>query len=242
MAPRLLLLAILLMIPSHWVEAKNAKMLDLADTLATNRILTKLAQIVEGSDMAAFLSSKGPFTFFAPTDAAFAKLPPDTLDELLQPQNKERLQHILLFHVVNGKKLFAKDLSSLPSLLSCEGNPLPIKTSKYGTQFVLKAKIVHADIRCTNGVIHEIDTVLMPPESSLPPFAPPPPPAPPAPPPESVPATNAPPPTNAPPDSSAETNAAPAAAPAISTPGVVDTNAAPLVPVTPAATPETSPH
>jgi hypothetical protein len=135
---------------------------------------------------------------------------------LLRPENKERLQDIVLFHVVNGKRLTAKDLLPLKSVLSCLGDPpapLAIRTSHSGAQFVMKAKIVSADIRCQNGILNEIDTVLMPPEASLPPIAPPPPPAP---------ATNAPPasPTNA-------MNTAPA-----------DTNAAPDIPLAPIAAPE----
>lgn len=152
------------------VEAKPAKTLDIADTVTSTRILSRFAAIMQGSDLATFLSSKGPFTLFAPTDSAFSRLPPETLEALLQPQNKDRLQHILLFHVVNGKRLTAKDLLMATTLLSCEGNPLAIKKSRTGAQFVGKAKIVHADIRCLNGVIHEIDTVLMPPESALPPL------------------------------------------------------------------------
>lgn len=217
-----LLLLMLLVIFSPQTEAKPAKTLDLVDTVTTNRILTKMALVLQGADLATFLSSKGPFTLFAPTDAAFAKLPPGMLDELLRPENKERLQHILLFHVVNGKKLTAKDLLTASGLISCEGAPLPVKTTKSGAQLVLKAKIVHADIRCQNGIIHEIDTVLMPPESSLPPLAPP------APPP--APATNAliNPATAplAPSDSSASGKA----------------NAVPVAPLAPMAAPEASPH
>jgi len=157
-------------------QAKQPKMLDIADTVAANPILTQLALMVQGSDLITFLSSRGPFTLFAPTDAAFSKLPPGTLAALLRPENQVRLQDILLFHLVNAKKLTAKDLLTTTSLLSCQGNPLPIRKSKSGTQFVLQGKITHADIRCLNGIIHEIDTVLMPPESALPPLAPPPPP------------------------------------------------------------------
>jgi len=156
--------------------AKAPKMLDIADTVSTNRILTKFAQMMQSSDMTTFLSTKGPFTIFVPTDSAFSKLPPGTLETLLLPQNKERLQAILLYHVVNGKRLTAKDLLTTTSLISCQGAPLPITKSKSGTQLVAKAKIIHADIRCQNGIINEIDTVLMPPEKLLPPLAPPPPP------------------------------------------------------------------
>jgi len=231
-ASTLLLTALLLAFINAPTQAKPAKLRDIADTVAANPILTQYARMVQGSGLGTFLSSRGPFTIFVPTDAAFSKLPPDTLDILLQPQNQVRLQDILLFHVVNGKRLTAKDLLLLKSVLSCEGDPptpLTFRTSHSGTQFVLKAKIVHADIRCQNGIIHEIDTVLMPPEPSLPPLAAPPPPEPVA----VTPITNAPPvnsagDTNAP---SADTNAAP-----------TDTNAPPVIPVAPVAAPPLSPH
>lgn len=181
----LLVLSILTGLSGTQVEAKPPKVLDLVDTVSANVILTNFAKIVQASDLATFLSSRGPFTLFVPTDAAFSKLPPGTLDALLQPQNKERLQHILLFHLVNGKRLSAKDLLAVTSLLSCEGTSLPVKKTHSGVQLVAKAKIVHADIKCLNGFIHEIDTVLMPPETSLPPLLPPPPAT-------NAPATNAP--------------------------------------------------
>jgi len=187
--------------------AKTAKIRDLADTVAANPILTEFAAMIRASDLETFLSSRGPFTLFAPTDSAFAKLPPGALDALLRPENKVRLQDILLFHVVNGKRLGAKDLRPLQTVLSCQGTLLPVKTSKSGAQWIMKAKIVHADIRCQNGVINEIDTVLMPPETALPPLA--------VPPPAPAAATNAPPVgaesgTNAVPP---ETNGAPEAPP-----------------------------
>ena len=202
-------------------KAKPPKVRDIADTVDMNPILTEFAAMVHASDLGTFLSSRGPFTVFVPTDAAFAKLPPGMLETLLRPENKVRLQDILLFHVVNGKRLTAKDLLALKAVLSCEGNPpapLTIKTTRSGTQLVMKAKIVHADIRCQNGIINEIDTVLMPPETALPPIAPPPPPP-----------TSA---TNAPPaNPAAATNAAPE-----------DTNAPPVIPVAPIAAPGASPH
>jgi len=217
--PRWLLTALLLGIMVVHAAAKPAKLRDIADTVAANPILTKFAAMIQASDLGTFLSSKGPFTLFVPTDSAFAKLPPGMLDVLLRPENKERLQVILLFHVVNGKKLTAKDLLLLKTVLSCQGTPLTFKTTRTGAQLVLKAKIVHADIRCQNGIINQIDTVLMPPDNVLPPFAPP------APPP--APATNAP-----PANPEATTNAAPA-----------DTNGAPVIPVAPIAKPmDVSPH
>ena len=220
-APRWLLPALLLGCMGAQAEAKSAKMRDLADTVSANPILTKFAAMVQASDLGTFLSSRGPFTVFVPTDSAFAKLPPGMLDTLLRPENKVRLQDILLFHVVNGKRLTAKDLFPLKTVLSCQGTPLALKTTRTGAQLVLKAKIVHADIKCQNGIINEIDTVLMPPEASLPPIAAPPLPAPPP-----APATNAP-----PANPSATTNAAPA-----------ETNAAPVIPVAPIAAPEATPR
>jgi uncharacterized surface protein with fasciclin (FAS1) repeats len=219
-APRWLLFALLLGFMGAQAEAKSAKLRDIADTVAANPILTKFAAMVQASDLGTFLSSRGPFTVFVPTDSAFARLPPGMLDTLLRPENKVRLQDILLFHVVNGKKLTAKDLLPLKTVLSCQGTLLTIKTTHSGAQLVMKAKITHADIKCQNGIINEIDTMLMPPETALPPIAPPPPPAPPP-----APDTNA-----APTNPTTATNAAPA-----------DTNAAPVIPVAPSAAPEEKP-
>ena len=84
------LLAVLLGLLTLPVAAKPAKELDIADTIAANRITTKFAAIVQASELATFLSSRGPFTIFVPTDSAFAKLPPGTLETLLLPENKER--------------------------------------------------------------------------------------------------------------------------------------------------------
>jgi uncharacterized surface protein with fasciclin (FAS1) repeats len=200
-------------------DAKAPKMRDLADTVAANPITTKFAAMLQAApDLYTFLSSRGPFTVFVPTDSAFAKLPPGTLETLLRPENKDRLEDIILFHVVNGKRLTSKDILPLKTVLSCQGTPLPVRTSHSGTQFVMKSKITSTDIKCSNGIINEIDTVLMPPESALPPIAPP------APPP--APATNAPPTI---PDDNAHSPVPP-----------TDTNA--VIPVAPIAAPEPTAH
>jgi uncharacterized surface protein with fasciclin (FAS1) repeats len=229
----LLLSALLLGFLTTAADAKTAKtnkMRDLADTVAANRIMTQFAAMIQASDLGTFLSSRGPFTLFVPTDSAFSKLPPGTLETLLRPENKVRLQDILLFHVVNSKRLTAKDLLPLKTVLSCQGTLLPLRTSHSGTQYVMKAKIVHADIKCANGIINEIDTVLMPPESALPPLV-----APlPAPPTTNAPAASGPATSSVPPDAnaaSADASAPPAA-----------TNAGPVIPVAPIATPETPAH
>jgi uncharacterized surface protein with fasciclin (FAS1) repeats len=215
-APQWLLLMLLLGLTSAEVDAKPPKVRDLADTVAANPIMTKFAAMIQASDLGTFLSSRGPFTVFVPTDSAFSRLSPEQFDALLRPENKVRLQDIILFHVVNGKRLTAKDLLLLKSTLSCQGAPLNFKTTRLGTQLVMKAKIVHSDIHCQNGLINEIDTMLMPPEASLPPLAAPPLPI-------AVTPVSA---TNAAPDNPATTNIAPA-----------DTNAASVIPVLPEASP-----
>jgi uncharacterized surface protein with fasciclin (FAS1) repeats len=148
--------------------AKPPRILDLNDTVMATHILSKFGVLVRGSELGSFLSSRGPFILFAPTDSAFSKLAPGTVAALLQPENKETLQRIVLFHLVNGKRLTAKDLLPLKTLLSCEGNPLPLRVNRAGAQIVAKAKILHADIRCANGLIDEVDTVLVPPGVTLP--------------------------------------------------------------------------
>ena len=185
-AVALVLASLLLAVLSTQAEAKAAKMRDIADTVAANPIMTKFAAMLQAApDIYTLLSSRGPFTLFVPTDSAFSKLPPGTFETLLQPENKIRLEDIILFHVVNGKRLTNKDLLVLKSVLSCLGPELPIKTSHSGTQYVMKSKIISTGMRCSNGIVNEIDTVLMPPESALPPLA--------APPPPPAPVTNAPP-------------------------------------------------
>lgn len=214
-------------------SAKPPKIRDLADMIAANPILTKFALMVQASDMGTFLSSRGPFTVFAPTDSAFSRLPPGVLDALLQPQNKERLQDIVLFHIVNGKRITSKDLLLLKTVVPCQGPPLAVRTSRTGTQFVMKSKITHSEIKCANGLINEIDTMLMPPETALPPLAGPPPPSP-------APATNAAPVnvpavTNTPPDSTmappADMNAVPAAPQPPANAAPIDTNSIPVAPI-----------
>ncbi|HEX4138708.1 MAG TPA: fasciclin domain-containing protein [Candidatus Methylacidiphilales bacterium] len=150
-------------------KEKPPKSHDLTDTIYANPILTSFAKLLQASpDIYTFLSSKGPFTMFVPTDSAFAKLKPGELDSLLQPQNADRRNAILLFHVINGKRLGMKDMIALHAMFSCQGNPLTFKLTHAGVFLVQKAKVTHADIKCANGNFNEIDTVLMPPQIALP--------------------------------------------------------------------------
>jgi transforming growth factor-beta-induced protein len=115
---------------------------------------------VKAAGLAETLKGEGPFTVFAPTDAAFAKLPPGTVEGLLKPENKAKLQGILGYHVVPGK-VMAADVTKLTSAKTVNGQSLAIATHN-GAVTVENAKVVKTDIAATNGVIHVIDTVVLP--------------------------------------------------------------------------------
>ena len=106
------------------------------------------------------LKSKGPFTVFAPTDEAFAKLPAGTLEDLLKPENKEKFAAILTYHVVPGN-VMAVQVTKLNSAKTANGQSLTISVNG-GTVMVDNAKVVKTDILCSNGVIHVIDSVVLP--------------------------------------------------------------------------------
>jgi uncharacterized surface protein with fasciclin (FAS1) repeats len=199
-APVLIGLAALLVALPAVAKEKGPKMKDIADTIDSNPILQKFAKLVQGADLGTFLSSRGPFTVFVPTDSAFAAMQPGMFEVLLEPQNKERLQDLVMFHIVDQQHLSAMDLSKLKTLTPSQGPPLLLRVNHLGVQYVMKAKVTHADIKCANGVIHEIDAVLTPPDSALPAIKA----TPPSPPPAPDNGQNAPAPaqasTNAPPD------------------------------------------
>ena len=123
--------------------------------------VTTLVAAVKAAGLVETLKGPGPFTVFAPTNAAFAKLPPGTVDDLLKPENKEKLKAILLYHVVSGK-VSAKQVMAMTSGKSVSGKTLKIETM--GDHVMVNdAKVIKTDIPATNGTIHWIDTVLMPP-------------------------------------------------------------------------------
>lgn len=162
---------LLLLVPGTWGHAAphkptKPKISDLADTISKTVILTKFEALVQASDLGTFLSSRGPFTMFVPTNSAFSKLPPGMFEDLLRPENKVQLQRIILFNLVSGKAWDAKDLKTAKSLPSCEGNPLPLGTHR-GAQMIGKARLIRANIRCANGLMHQIDTLLVPPKLLL---------------------------------------------------------------------------
>jgi len=134
---------------------------DLVDTAVQAGSFKTLAAALQAGDLVHTLKGKGPFTVFAPTDKAFAKLPKGTVENLLKPENKDQLVSILTYHVVPGR-LDAKTAMSLKKAKTVNGKKLKVQT-KDGSVFLNKSKVVSADVHATNGVIHVIDTVLLPP-------------------------------------------------------------------------------
>lgn len=125
-----------------------------------NKKFSTLVTALKAADLVETLSAAGPFTVFAPTNAAFAKLPKATLANLLKPENKEQLQKILTYHVVSGA-VTSKMLKS-GRVATVEGSNVTVRIRGKKVR-VNNAKVIMADVKASNGVIHAIDTVLMPP-------------------------------------------------------------------------------
>ena len=140
----------------------QAQQKDIVDTAAGLDTFSTLVAAVKAGDLVNTLKSSGPFTVFAPTNDAFAKLPEGTVESLLKPENKDKLVAILTYHVVPGKVL-AKDVVGLKSAKTAQGQEISIRASNSGVM-INNAKVVKTDVMCTNGVIHVIDNVILPPE------------------------------------------------------------------------------
>jgi|688.fasta_scaffold301316_2 transforming growth factor-beta-induced protein len=137
---------------------------DIVDTAVGAGSFKTLVAAVQAADLVDTLKGKGPFTVFAPTDEAFAKLPAGTVEDLIKPENKEKLVAILTYHVVPGKVL-AKDVVKLTAAKTVQGQDVAIKVAD-GKVTVDNANVVKTDIECSNGVIHVIDSVIIPMEKS----------------------------------------------------------------------------
>lgn len=133
---------------------------DIVDTAVANGSFKTLAAALGAAGLVDTLKGEGPFTVFAPTDAAFAKLPAGTVDDLLKPENKAKLTSILTYHVVAGK-VMAADVVKLTEATTVEGGKVTIAVTD-GNVKVDDANVTATDIKTSNGVIHVIDTVLMP--------------------------------------------------------------------------------
>ena len=134
--------------------------MDIVDTAVSAGDFNTLVTAVKAADLVGTLKGPGPFTVFAPTDAAFAKLPTGTVQSLLLPENKQKLVSILTYHVVPGK-VMAADVVKLSSAKTVNGQSLSIKTGGDGVM-VNDANVIKTDIQCSNGVIHVIDAVVLP--------------------------------------------------------------------------------
>lgn len=146
--------------PQASTPAKMSAAPDIVAVAAGAGQFNTLVAALKAADLVATLQSPGPFTVFAPTDEAFAKLPAGTVDSLLLPENKDKLTAILTYHVVAGEVL-AADVVKLSSADTVEGQSVTISASDAGVR-VNDANVVTTDVMASNGVIHVIDTVLIP--------------------------------------------------------------------------------
>ncbi|MGF1650973.1 MAG: fasciclin domain-containing protein [Hyphomicrobiaceae bacterium] len=138
----------------------GAERKDIVDTAVGAGSFTTLVAAVKAADLVDTLKGDGPFTVFAPTDEAFAALPAGTLDDLLKPENKEKLAGILKFHVVPGKVMSSDIAGKTMDVETAQGSKVAIDATS-GVK-VGGATVTQADIEATNGVIHVIDAVIMP--------------------------------------------------------------------------------
>lgn len=138
----------------------RAQQKDIVDTAVAAGSFKTLAAALQAAGLVETLKGAGPFTVFAPTDAAFAKLPAGTVESLLRPENKARLIAVLTYHVVPGS-VMAADVVKLSEAKTVNGQSVTIKTA--GGQVMLdNARVTQTDIRAKNGVIHVIDSVILP--------------------------------------------------------------------------------
>ena len=166
---RVMALTALLVTCSYWSVANAGQGSSMAKAAPGNVVevaigagsFNTLVAAIKAAGLVDALQAKGPFTVFAPTDAAFAALPAGTLDSLLKPENKEKLKSILLYHVLPGK-VMSSDLKGTINAKTLEGQTVQIVAGASGVT-VNGAKVVTADVAASNGVIHVIDAVILPP-------------------------------------------------------------------------------
>ena len=142
------------------VSVAQAKSKDIVDTAASAGQFKTLVAAVQAAGLVDTLKGDGPFTVFAPTDEAFAKLPAGTVEDLLKPENKDKLVAILTYHVVPGKIMSSDIAGKSTEVKTVQGDTLAVDATD-GVK-VDAANVVTADIGASNGVIHVIDTVVMP--------------------------------------------------------------------------------
>merc|ERR1711990_1187594 len=143
------------------LAAPAAPTKDIVDLAASVKDLSTLVTALKAGNLTSALSGKGPFTVFAPTNEAFAKLPKATLDHLLDPKNIKELQAVLEYHVIAGAAVHAADLKEYQKVKTLEGDNVYI-IKRANTVFVDFSRVITADVGATNGVVHIIDRVLIP--------------------------------------------------------------------------------
>ncbi len=151
--------ATMLAATNNFADEKATKAKDIVDTAVAAKFNTLVAAVKAG-DLVETLKGEGPFTVFAPTDEAFDALPEGTLESLLKPENKEKLQAILKYHVVAGK-VTAAEVMKLDEAKTVQGTMVKVKAAD-GAVKINNAKVVKADVMCSNGVVHVINKVLLP--------------------------------------------------------------------------------
>ena len=142
------------------MSARAVQSKDIVDTAVAAGSFKTLAAALVAADLVGTLKGAGPFTVFAPTDEAFAKLPAGTVENLLKPENKAQLRRILTYHVVSGK-VMAADVVKLKSAKTVSGEDVTINVMGSNVM-VNRSHVVKTDIAASNGVIHVVDTVLIP--------------------------------------------------------------------------------
>jgi len=141
-------------------QAGKAPQKDIVDTAVAAGSFNTLATALKAAGLVDTLKGKGPFTVFAPTDEAFAKLPAGTIEDLLKPENKAKLVSILTYHVVPGA-VSSSEVVKMTSAKTVQGQSVKIST-KNGGVMINAANVVKADVKASNGVIHVIDSVILP--------------------------------------------------------------------------------
>jgi uncharacterized surface protein with fasciclin (FAS1) repeats len=162
---KLLTIAVLVafFVTSAFTANKNTSIIaenDIVDLAVQTDFLSTLVAAVQAGELVDVLKGDGPFTVFAPTNEAFAKLPAGTVENLLKPENKAQLIAVLTYHVVPGK-VYSKDLKNGMKAKTAQGSEITI-TLKDGKAMVNNATVTTADIEASNGVVHVIDTVILP--------------------------------------------------------------------------------
>ncbi len=155
------LIGIIAMTAAVGLSAQSMASKDIVDTAVANGSFKTLAAALQAAGLVETLKGNGPFTVFAPTDAAFAKLPAGTVETLLKPENKEKLRQILTYHVVAGR-VGSSEVTKMTSAKAVSGGSIRVGV-KGSDVMVNDARVVTPDVAASNGVIHVIDSVLMPP-------------------------------------------------------------------------------